>query len=329
MTSASVSGKLHVPSGGASPARATLTLDVEDWEHANYPQLRGSEALLAASVREARYAMDANTDRWIEILGRAGARSTCFVLGEFARRYPDAVRRLARAGHEIATHGETHALVYEMPREGFREWLRRGIGVLGEVTGEAPLGFRAPSWSVDRNTPWLVEELLAAGLRYDASVFPVRTALFGNEALPLAAYRETAVNSIVSGVNPLVSGPSPSPGSDPVGAGLLRIPVTVATVAGHRVPIASGVFRVMPRAFLHWSFRQAARRGRPVMIVLHPRELDPAHPRLPLTGWARHAHYAGLRSVVPKLESLLGGWAWGSIRDVYGPGYDAPQATPR
>jgi polysaccharide deacetylase family protein (PEP-CTERM system associated) len=276
------------------PARATLTLDVEDWEHANYPQLRGREASIAASVRERRYAMDANTDRWIEILGRAGATSTCFVLGEFAQRYPDAVQRLAHAGHEIATHGATHALVYEMRRESFREFLRRGIDALGGVTGMAPLGFRAPSWSVDRNTPWLVEELEAAGLRYDASVFPVRTGLFGNDELPLEARRE---------------------------GGVLRIPVTVATVAGYRVPIASGVFRVMPRAFLRWSFRQAARRGRPLMIVLHPRELDPSHPRLPLTGWARRGHYAGLRSTIPKLEALLARWRWRSIREVYGPDF--------
>src|SRR5262245_38383047 len=157
--------------------------------------------------------MDTNTDRWIEILGRAGATSTCFVLGEFAERFPDAVRRLRRAGHEIATHGATHALVYAMRREEFREFLRRGIGALGALTGEAALGFRAPSWSVDRDTPWLVDELKTAGLRYDASVFPVRTGLFGNHDLPLEARHED---------------------------GLLRIPVTVATVAGQRVPIASG-----------------------------------------------------------------------------------------
>src|ERR1700741_5269573 len=127
----------------ARSLRATITLDVEDWEHANFRELRGHEAAIAASVRERRYAMDANTDRWIEILGRAGARSTCFVLGEFAERYPEAVRRLAAAGHEIATHGATHDLVYEMTRDRFRAFLRRGIGALGAVTGEAPEGFRA------------------------------------------------------------------------------------------------------------------------------------------------------------------------------------------
>src|SRR2546425_160084 len=95
-------------------AAATLTLDVEDWEHANFSQLRGKEDEVAASVRERRYGMDRNTDLWIELLGRAGATSTCFVLGQFAERYPDAVRRLARAGHEIASHGATHDLIYEM-----------------------------------------------------------------------------------------------------------------------------------------------------------------------------------------------------------------------
>ena len=104
----------------------------------------------------------------------------------------------------------------------------------------------------------------------------------------------------------------------------MRIPVTVATIGAFRIPLASGVFRVVPRAFLSMSFRQAARNGRPLMIVLHPRELDPAHPRLPLEGWARWGHYAGLASTVPKLESLMAEWKWGTIRDVYGPHYEAP-----
>src|SRR5437762_10874141 len=100
---------------------ATLTFDVEDWEHANFQQLRGREAEIAASADARRYAMDANVDRWIQILAETGATSTCFVLGEFAQRYPASVRRLAAAGHEIASHGATHDLVYDMTREQFRE----------------------------------------------------------------------------------------------------------------------------------------------------------------------------------------------------------------
>src|SRR4051794_34460448 len=126
-----------------------LTLDVEDWEHANFAQLEGKEAQIAISVRERKYAMDANTDRWIELLAKHSALSTCFVLGEFAERYPQAVKRLAEAGHEIASHCSTHELIYKMNREQFRESLKKGLGVLGELTGKPVSGFRAPSWSVD------------------------------------------------------------------------------------------------------------------------------------------------------------------------------------
>src|SRR4051794_32310586 len=97
-----------------SRIQGMLTLDVEDWEHANFHQLKGQEEKIQSEVKARAYAMDANTDRWIEILSRYQAKSTCFVLGEFATRYPHAVRKLAMAGHEIASHGSTHDLIYEM-----------------------------------------------------------------------------------------------------------------------------------------------------------------------------------------------------------------------
>ncbi|MCM2280090.1 MAG: polysaccharide deacetylase family protein [Oligoflexia bacterium] len=270
--------------------RGLLTFDVEDWEHANFRQLDSADvrASVAESVRERRYAMDRNTDAWIGLLGTAGARSTCFVLGEFAERYPDAVRRLQAAGHEIATHGASHDLIYRMSRTEFREYLRRGIGQVAELTGQAPKGFRAPSWSVDPvRTPWLCEELELQGIQYDSSVFPVKTPLFGERDSPLRPYREGKI---------------------------LRVPVTVLTLAGLRLPFSSGAFfRLAPLAMIRWGLRRAVRLRLPLMVVLHPRELDPAHPRLPLKGWERSVHYARLESTVPKLTSLLGEFRWSGI----------------
>ncbi len=267
-------------------APALLTLDVEDWEHANFKGL--SPALLAASQRSRAYEMDRNTDLWIELCRRHGSKSTCFVLGEFARRYPQAVKKLHDSGHEVASHCDTHQLVYEMTREEFRESLKRGLGAVAELTGKPPLGFRAPSWSVDaRRTPWFVEELLRAGLKYDSSEFPVWTPLFGSWGAPLSPYREQ---------------------------GLLRVPVSVFTCAGLRIPFSSGAFfRLSPFWLLRAGFAQAIRKRRPPMIVLHPRELDPEHPRLPLQGWAGRVHYARLESVVPKLTDLLPRYSWTSI----------------
>jgi polysaccharide deacetylase family protein (PEP-CTERM system associated) len=272
---------------------ALLTFDVEDWEHANFSQLRGHEAEIATSVRARGYAMDANTDRWIEILAEAGATSTCFVLGEFAQRYPAAVRRLADAGHEIAAHGATHDLIYQMTREQFRDFLRRSLGTVGELTGQPPLGFRAPSWSVDARTPWFCAELAAQGVRYDSSLFPVRTPLYGDAGAALQPHRVD---------------------------GVLRIPVTVLALGPLRVPFASGAFfRLCPLPVITFGLARAARAGLPAMAVLHPRELDPQHPRLPLRGWEAAVHYARLKSTIPKLRAILRRFRWKAIKEVYGP----------
>jgi polysaccharide deacetylase family protein (PEP-CTERM system associated) len=268
---------------------AMLTLDVEDWEHANFSQLDGKSDSIAVTVRERRYAMDANTDRWIEVLGRKGAKSTCFILGEFAERYPAAVKRIESAGHEIASHGATHDLIYKMTREQFREFLNKGMGILGDLTGRAPIGFRAPSWSVDERTPWFCEELERGGLKYDSSEFPVQTPLFGQKGARLQEYR--------------------------VGK-LLRVPVTVLTFGPVRLPFASGAFfRLSPLSLIRFGLRRAARQGLPVMVVLHPRELDPSHPRLPLTGWEKSVHYARLGTTIPKLERILDDFQWKSIAE--------------
>jgi len=272
--------------------KGVLTLDVEDWEHANYSQLDPAKGTIAQTVKERRYAMDSNTDRWIELLGEHGAKSTCFVLGEFARRYPDAVKRLAKAGHEIASHCDTHDLIYQMSRERFREQLKRGLASIAEITGAVPLGFRAPSWSVDdARTPWFCEELEAQELRYDSSEFPVKTPLFGQASANLVPYRRGR---------------------------LLRVPVTVLTVGPARLPLASGAFfRLWPFFMIRFGLLQAIEQGRPAMIVLHPRELDPGHPRLPLKGWEAKVHYARLGSTVPKLKRLLPIMSWSSIANAY------------
>lgn len=281
--------------------QALLTLDVEDWEHANFSQLSGKTEQIRSEFRSRQYRMDANTDRWISLLGEFGASSTCFVLGEFAERYPQAVKRLAAAGHEIASHGPTHDLVYEMTRDRFREYLRQGLDQLQQVTGRPCLGFRAPSWSVSSaRTPWLIEELERAGLRYDSSVFPVKTPLFGQPDSPLQPRWDGKI---------------------------LRVPVTVLTFGGFRLPFSSGAFfRLAPLWLIETGLNRAEKRGMPRMVVLHPRELDPEHPRLPLHGWEAAVHYARLSTTVPKLRALLAQFEWRSIAQSYGSKLDTPGA---
>ena len=272
--------------------RAGLTLDVEDWDHANFSQLKERGMQIADSVKSRAYAMDANTDHWIEILAEFDAKSTCFVLGEFARRYPEAVRRLSNAGHEIASHGDSHDLIYEMTQKQFADALEKAVGTLGDLLGKKPIGFRAPSWSVDnKRTPWFMDELERQDFKYDSSEFPVNLGLYGNPSAPLSPYR--------------------------IGK-ILRIPVTVLTCGPIRLPFATGAFfRLWPQVILKWGLVREARRNHPPMVVLHPREFDPGHPRLPLSGFEAWVHYTGLKTTEPKLRNLSRYFQWQSLQQIY------------
>lgn len=275
-----------------NPPSRVLTLDVEDWDHANYASLQGRELEIQSSVKDRRYAMDSNIDLWIELLGKHQAKSTCFVLGEFAQRFPDAVRRLAKAGHEIASHGHEHLLIYEMNQLKFREFLKRGLGIVGDLVGTRPKGFRAPSWSVDERTPWFCEELALQGIVYDSSLFPVKTPLYGQKGTELKPYWVSSI---------------------------FRIPVTVLVYGSLTIPFASGAFfRLSPLSLIRYGLNRAEKKNYPVMLVLHPRELDPMHPKLPIGGWQKSIHYANLNSTVPKLETLLSEKKWTSVLECYG-----------
>lgn len=271
-----------------------LTIDVEDWQHANFEQLDGREDEIRSLAAGTEYAMDRSTDRWIALTQATGTKSTCFVLGEFAEKFPSAVRRLYEAGHEIASHSFSHDLIYRMSRAGFVEQLKRATGTLGDLTGEQPLGFRAPSWSVDDiRTPWFCEELVAHGFRYDSSEFPVKTNLYGSSKAVLEPHH--------------------------VGD-LLRVPVTAVYPLGRlRVPFLSGAFfRLVPQRLIRLGLRRMVSRNLRPMAILHPRELDPGHPRLPLKGWEGYVHYARLGSTIPKLETILRDHTWAPIATEFG-----------
>lgn len=269
--------------------RAYLSLDVEDWEHANFSELTPLRAMIDGRVKDLKYPMDLAVRRWIEICAEHQVRSTCFVLGEFARRFPEAIRALSAEGHEIASHGDTHDLVREMSREQFRESLKRSIQTLEDLIGKPVRGFRAPSWSVPPQPQgtWVYEILAECGITYDSSVFPVSTPLFGDRSAPLSPDRV---------------------------AGVLRLPVGLLP---GRVPFSTGAFfRLTPAWLQTWGLSHCAGLGQIPQVVLHPRELVSDHPRLPLNSWKRWIHYAALSRVRPRLEAILPQMSWGVLSEL-------------
>lgn len=256
-----------------------FTVDVEE-----YFQVSAFEHLVPRTRWTSFESRVASTvDELLEILGRHQVQGTFFVLGWLAQKYPELVKSVAEAKHEIASHGWSHRRVFEETPEEFRTSVRRTKQVLEDIAGKPVLGFRAPSFSIRPGFEWALDILIEEGYRYDSSLFPIRRIGYGY----------------------------PNGGRDPhwlqrPAGELAEIPPATMRVAGVNVPAGGGAyFRLFPYALVRAALRQSQRRGVPGTFYVHPWELDPEQPRLDVSWLTRMRHYSGLHRTKDRLERLL------------------------
>jgi polysaccharide deacetylase family protein (PEP-CTERM system associated) len=269
--------------------RHHFTVDVEE-----YFQVSAFEGVVRRADWD-RFAARTPTvvPRLLDQLARHGARGTFFVLGWVARRHPDIICDIRRAGHEIASHGWDHARVRTGGVTEFRDSVRRSKRELEDITGEAVQGFRAPSFSITPGREWALDVLIEEGYRYDSSLFPIRRPGYG--------YPDAA--------------PDPHWLQRPAGR-VAEIPPTTLHCCGVRIPAAGGAyFRMLPYALTRAAFRSCERRGLPGTFYIHPWEIDPAQPRLNVPWHTRIRHYTGLAGTAGRLDRLLADFQFGPIAD--------------
>lgn len=262
-----------------------LSVDVEDWFHVGAFE----RTISRSSWDGLTHRVERNTDAVLALFAEAGVSATFFTLGWVAERYPALIRRIADAGHEVASHGYDHARVFTLSPEAFRADLRRSRALLEDASGQRVIGYRAPSFSIDHRTPWAHAILAEEGYRYSSSVAPIRHDHYGWPESPRFAWRPVA-------------------GSD-----LLELPVTTAEFRGRRLPAGGGgFFRLLPYGFSRWAVRQVnGREERPAIIYFHPWEIDPDQPRVagaPLR--SRLRHYSNLSVMADKLRRLTRDFSW-------------------
>ncbi len=236
-----------------------------------------------------------NTQRVLDLFERAGVRSTFFVLGWVAERFPALVREIAGAGHEIASHGYHHQLLYTLTPAQFREDVRVSKTILEQASGSPVLGFRAPSYSIIESSLWALDILVEEGFVYDASIFPIHHDRYG---IP-NAQRHAHVLRTKSGT-------------------LIEMPASTARLGGVNLPIAGGgYFRLLPYAWTRWGIGRVNRLERkPVVFYVHPWELDPGQPRFAVGRASRIRHYTGLDRTPGRLRRLLREFRFTSVADV-------------
>jgi len=276
--------------GPARPAHV-LSFDVEE-----YFQVEAA----AARVCPEDWAnwpcrLDSAVEDILQLLVERDQRATFFVLGWVARRQPHLVRRIGRAGYEIASHGMTHAMLHRLTREQFAAELTDSRALLEDLSGRPVLGYRAPTFSITRATAWALDVLVESGYAYDSSVFPVLHDRYGVPDAPRTLHRAIG----------------------PAGGEILEMPPLTMRALGRNMPVGGGGYlRLLPAPLLAAGLRGAERRGAAGMIYLHPWELDPRQPVLPMSRLSRWRHRVNLRRTRDKLDYLCRRFHFGEAQSL-------------
>lgn len=259
-----------------------LSIDVED-----YFQVSGMEAVVSRDDWETYPSrVEQNTQKVLEILGRNDVKTTFFILGWIAERHRQLIKQIADLGHEIACHGYHHRLVYKMTTGEFVSDIKQTIELLEDITGRKVYGYRAPSFSLNANDIDRFEMMAELGLKYDTSLFPIRHFRYGKAGpIPLEPFDIKKGDRVI----------------------MKEFPMTVVNFLGKRIPAGGGgYFRLYPNFFIRRNFKKVNAEGRPVMIYLHPWELDPDQPRIKGIGFGNtFRHYLNLSKTQSKLEMVL------------------------
>jgi len=276
---------------GIAPVTNVMSVDVEDYFHVSV--FDGIVPRSQWDDMESRVV--ANTDRLLDIFDEFGTRSTFFVLGWVAERHPELVRRIASRGHEIASHGYAHRLVYDQTPVAFREDVRRAKRLLEDAGGRAVGGYRAPSYSITPRSLWALDVLIEEGYWYDASIFPIRHDRYG---IPVSARH-------------------PYPIARPAGT-VMEAPGSTVRVGPMNLPVAGGgYFRILPYGWTRWGIARLNQlERRPAIFYIHPWEIDPDQPRLAAGSLGRFRHYRNLAKTEERLRLLLGDFRFGPLQNL-------------
>jgi len=238
--------------------------------------------------------VERNTQVILDVLEERGIKATMFVLGWVAERNKTLVKRIVDAGHELASHGYNHELITVQNPQVFREDVSRAKKILEDIGGKPVLGYRAPTFSITKETEWALPILVEEGYRYDSSIVPIVHDYYG-----------------IPGANPAIHTLETDSGP------IVEVPPSTCEFAGLKIPIAGGgYFRLFPYPLLKKLLRRVEAQGQPLIMYLHPWELDPDQPRMRGSFISQFRHYLNLGKVHGRLAQLLQDFSFGPIRSL-------------
>jgi len=265
-----------------------LSIDIEDYFQ--------TEAMSSAVPREewgtAELRVERSTWRLLEMFERRKIHTTMFFLGWVADRCPGLVRAAASYGHEVACHSYWHRTVYSLSPTMFREDTIRAKGAIESVTGQAIIGYRAPSFSILENMEWATDILAESGFQYSSSTHPILHDTYSNPNANRLPHQTRS--------------------------GIWEIPITTWPIFGSNLPVGGGAYlRILPSQYVLTGLKQVADKGETLMIYLHPWEIDFDQPKLSASRKSQARQYIGLNHMERRLERLIDRYTFSSIASAF------------
>ena len=265
-----------------------MTVDVEDWHHSidsiPFDQWDNYESRVEAS-----------TYKILDVFQEANVKATFFVLGYIAEKYPSLVKEISSRGHELATHGHSHRLIYKLTPQEFREDLKKSISIIEDTGQQKVLGFRAPYWTITKESYWALDILMEEGIKYDSSIFPIKTYLYGIPDSPVYPYTI----------------------KEAYGKKLIEFPPSTIKILGKNIPFAGGFYmRLLPYWFIKYGIKRVNRENKSAIIYTHPPEFDPDKPILKLPFMERILHYYNLNVMEGKITQLITESKFGTLKEL-------------
>jgi len=286
------SNERGILASGTTAARLVnaMTVDVEDY----FQVSAFDKAVSRASWDSRQSRVCSNTERLLDLFAEANIKATFFVLGWVAERFPGLVRRIVSEGHELASHGFGHQLVYSQSHKEFRDDLRSARAAL-EAAGGCPIfGYRAPSYSIVRESLWALDVLIEEGYVFDSSIYPVRHDRYGISDWTREVHR-----------------------IDRPGGSIWELPGSTIRVAGTNLPIGGGgYFRLLPYGWTRHGMRRLNAAKQSAIFYLHPWEIDPDQPRISAGRLSTFRHYRNLAETEDRLRRLIAEFPFGRVTDV-------------
>ena len=300
-----------------------LTIDVED-----YFQVHAfSNVIKYENWDNYECRIEDNTWRILEILNELpqtsslksqnSVKATFFILGWIAERYPHLIKEISLQGHEIASHGYNHRLIYHQTKEEFKNDIRKSKAILEDITGIEIIGYRAPSYSITNKSQWAFEVLIEEGFKYDSSIFPIRHDFYGMPNAPRFPFIVSLNGNSSFEFSMLDHDSRPALSSKSI----IEFPTSTIRILGQNFPISGGgYFRLFPFHFTKRGLMKINREEKkPFIFYIHPWELDSGQPKIRGAGFkSKFRHYDNLDKTEMRFKKLLRNFQFATIREVIG-----------